>query len=46
MVKVGKKTYRLVGKFVNSKRYNKNDKSEYMAVLYFIDETENIKLQK
>lgn len=49
MVKIGRKTYRLVGKFVNSKRYNKNNKNsknEYMATLYFIDETENIKLQK
>ena len=35
----------MVGKFVNSKRYSKNEKDEYMAILYFIDETENIKLQ-
>ena len=46
MVKVDRRTYRLVGKFVNSRRYNKNSKDEYMAILYFIDETENIKLQK
>lgn len=46
MVKVNRRTYRLVGKFVNSKRYNKNSQNEYMAILYFIDETENIKLQK
>lgn len=46
MIKVNRRTYRLVGKFVNSKRYNKNSKDEYMAILYFIDETENIKLQK
>ncbi len=44
-VKVNKKTYRMVGKFVNSKRYSKSQKNEYMAILYFIDETENIKLQ-
>ena len=45
-IEVNKRQYKLVGKFVNSKRYSKNDKEEYMAILYFIDETENIKLQK
>lgn len=45
-IKVNKKSYKLVGKFVNSKKYNKNNKENYMAILYFIDETENIKLQK
>lgn len=45
-IEVNKKTYKLVGKFVNSKKSSKNNKKEYMAILYFIDETENIKLQK
>ena len=45
-IQLNKKTYRLVGKFVNSKKYSKNKKNEYMAILYFIDETENLKLQK
>ncbi|MBQ2937826.1 MAG: DHH family phosphoesterase [Clostridia bacterium] len=45
-IQVNKKTYKLVGKFVNSKKYSKNNKKEYMAILYFIDETENVKLQK
>ena len=45
-IHVNKRQYRLVGKFVNSKRYSKSEKEEYMAILYFIDETENIKLQK
>ena len=45
-IQVNKRQYRMVGKFVNSKRYSKNEKDEYMAILYFIDETENIKLQK
>lgn len=45
-IQVNKRTYRLVGKFVNSKKYSKNNKDEYMAIVYFIDETENIKLQK
>ena len=44
-VKMNNRTYRMVGKFVKSKRYNKSDKNEYMAILYFIDETENLKLQ-
>lgn len=45
-IQVNKRQYRMVGKFVNSKRYSKNEKNEYMVILYFIDETENIKLQK
>ena len=45
-IQVNKRQYRMVGKFVNSKRYSKNEKDEYMAIIYFIDETENIKLQK
>lgn len=45
-IQVNKRQYRMVGKFVNSKRYSKNEKNEYMAIIYFIDETENIKLQK
>ena len=45
-IQVNKRQYKMVGKFVNSKRYSKNEKDEYMAILYFIDETENTKLQK
>ena len=40
-IEVNKRQYRLVGKFVNSKKNN----DEYMIILYFIDETENLKLQ-
>ena len=43
-VNINKKTYKMVGKFVKSKKYNKGQK-EYMAILYFIDETEKLKLQ-
>lgn len=46
VVQANNKTYKMVGRFVNSKKYNKNKKDEYMAILYFIDETENIKLKK
>jgi len=46
-MEVNKRKYKVVGKFVNSKSYSKNEQEKkYMAVLYFIDETENIKLQK
>jgi c-di-AMP phosphodiesterase-like protein len=38
---IGEKSYKLVGKFVKSK-----NKKEYTIILYFIDETENVRLQK
>lgn len=41
-IEIDKKTYRVVGKYINVK----NNKKEYMVILYFIDDTENIKLQK
>lgn len=37
------KTYKIYGRFVNSRKVNKTN---YTIILYFIDETENIKLQK
>ena len=42
-IEIEEKTYKIFGKFVNSK--NKN-KQEYMLMLYFLDDTENIRLQK
>ncbi len=41
-IEIDKKTYQVVGKYVKSKK----SKTEYMVILYFIDDTENIKLQK
>ncbi len=41
-IEIDNKTYRIVGKYVNSRK----GKKEYMVILYFIDDTENIKLQK
>ena len=41
-IEIDNKTYRIVGRYVNSKK----GKKEYMVILYFIDDTENIKLQK
>ncbi len=45
-IEIDNKTYRIVGKFVNSRDKEKKNKNEYMMILYFIDETEKIKLQK
>lgn len=42
---LGKRTYQVVGRFVNSKKINREN-SEYTMILYFIDITENLKLQK
>ena len=48
-VRIGKKDYKVIAKYV---KYNKNknkekkSKKEYMIILYFIDDSENIKLQK
>lgn len=45
-IKIGSKTYKVFGKFVNSRHSKKvMDKKEYMVILYFIDETEKVKLQ-
>ena len=45
-IEIGKQTYKVVGKFVNSKNKDKKNKKDYMIILYFIDNTESIKLQK
>lgn len=41
-IEIDKKTYQVVAKYVKAKK----SKTEYMVILYFIDDTENIKLQK
>ena len=41
-IEINNKTYRIVGRYVKSKK----NKAEYMVILYLIDDTENIKLQK
>ena len=47
-IKIDKKTYVIEGRYVNyrNKDREKKNKKEYMIILYFIDDTENIKLQK
>ena len=44
-IEIGKRTYKVLGRYVRSKKLAKT-KNEYMIILYFIDETENIKLKK
>ena len=43
-IKIGNKTYEIIGKFANSR--NKKNKDEYMLMLYFIDNTENKQLKQ
>ena len=43
---IGSKVYKVKGRYVNVKNRDKKNKKEYMIILYFIDDTENIKLQK
>ena len=43
-IEVEKETYKVVGKIIFPK--NKKNKKDYMVILYFINETENVKLQK
>ena len=45
-IEIGNKTYKVVGKYARYKNKDKRAKKEYMIMLYFIDETENVKLQK
>ena len=47
-IKIGNKSYKIVGRYVNYKNKDKDKKSkkEYMVILYFIDDTEIVKLQK
>lgn len=46
-IKIQNKQYKIMGRYVNFKNRNKekHKKEEYMIILYFIDDTENIKLQ-
>ena len=45
-VKIGEKTYNIISRFVESKHKDKKGSNQYMMTLYFIDETENVKLKK
>lgn len=47
-IEIGDKIYKIMGRYVSSKNSDrdKKKKNEYMMILYFIDDTENIKLQE
>ncbi len=40
------KNYKIIGEYVKSKQNSKMKQTEYMVLLYFIDNTETVKLQK
>ncbi len=44
-IKIGEKTYKVVGEYVKSKEKEKKKENEYMTTLYFIDETDAIALE-
>ena len=45
-LKIGKKTYKILGEFVKSRNSSRKKTKDTMAVIYFLDETETMKLQK
>ncbi len=45
-LKIENKEYKILGEFVKSDGHEKKKEKKYMMILYFIDETENLKLQK
>ncbi len=45
-LKIGNRTYKIIGEFVKSKNHDKKKNKDYMVILYFIDETDNLKLIK
>lgn len=45
-IQIGKKTYTVQGEFAKSKKYERKKSLEYMMILYFIDETEKVKLKQ
>ncbi len=45
-IELNNKNYEVLGKFVHSKKYDKKHDDKYMMMLYFIDETEMVKLKK
>lgn len=44
-MQIGKKTYKILGEFVKTKN-NKKKSQEYMIIIYFMDETATMNLQK
>lgn len=46
LIKVGEKSYNVVGKYSSQKNRDKRKKMEYLFILHFIDETQNVRLQE
>ena len=45
-IEIDNKTYKVKGGYIKIKNKGRKNGNEYMIILYFIDDTENIKLQK
>lgn len=45
-LKIENKSYKIIGEFVKSGNNDRKKSNKYMMILYFIDETEQVKLQK
>ncbi len=45
-IELNDKHYEVLGKFVHSRKYDKKQNDKYMMMLYFIDETEIVKLKE
>ncbi len=45
-LKIDNRDYKILGEFVKSGNHERKKENKYMMILYFIDETENLKLQK
>ena len=45
-IELNNKNYEVLGKFVHSRKYDKKHNDKYMMMLYFIDETEIVKLKE
>ncbi len=45
-IEIGDKTYKVVGKYVQSKEKDKKKENEYMTTLYFLDETKYLELEQ
>ena len=45
-LKIENKDYKILGEFVKSGNIERKRENKYMMILYFIDETENLKLKK
>ena len=45
-IELNDKHYEVLGKFVHSRKYDKKHNDKYMMMLYFIDETEIVKLKE